>query len=296
MPVFRPLPCVARAAVAVAVAVGALPSRAAFAQEFRPRSAESPGEAARNAPPPPTATFESHGMRGVELMARLGFGVLGSSSPVVYAPQGSDKMSEPGDIFAGRAKPYSGDLSWSLGAGYRIAPIVSAGLFGAYQSAGTSDPQDGTSGTQRAAWMLGAYGRVFWWQLSARVQPWLQLGLAYYDDTQKYGRPIQTAGGQPTTADWTLEYRALAVPVALAVDLRLGAAMAVGPIVEYARLIPLSGCMSVVTPIATGSTSACTNGASDPKIVGTQGTGDFFAGVFAKWTFGGDEPRSELRP
>jgi hypothetical protein len=173
---------------------------------------------------------------------------------------------------------------------------VSAGLFGAYQTVGGSDPQDGTSGTQRAAWMIGAYGRVYFWKLSSRVKPWLQLGLGYYDDKQTYARPMQAAGGQPTTADWTLEYTALAIPFAVALDVRLGPTIAVGPMIEYARMIPLSGCVQIQTPIATGSTSACTNRAGDPKIVDAQGTSDFFAGVFAKWTFCPSEPRAEVRP
>jgi hypothetical protein len=209
------------------------------------------------------------------------------------SPGGNDPT---GNILRGTENPYSYDpFGLSFLAGYRFLPELSAGAWFSYASfqvldnTDTGDYQDGTSQLQRSFWQLGAYARYYFVKLHPRLQPWVELGLGYSNDTSSYvrGGAVQGSSGQSVVQDYYVTHRGLAVPLTVGLDWRLAPVFSLGPAIGYERVFGLSGCVdSEPQTDATHTTMLqAVNTCSSPPVQ-TNGYGVFFGGIFAKVTFG----------
>ena len=124
-------------------------------------------------------------------------------------------------------------------AGYRFLPWLSAGGFFSYANYQDNGESDATSQLQRVAWQLGAYVRLYGvndsdkhggfpylpGSIFSRLQPWVELGVGYTEDTSSYilgqGQASGT-GGAAATQDYYLTYEGIVT------DLRVGLRLAPG--------------------------------------------------------------------
>jgi hypothetical protein len=275
------------------------PSGAAAQTPFLYDQKPSPPSAPR-APEPPGSAWASKGLLGFELELSAGVFVPDSGSPVLapslYPPIGGDAT---GDILEGKESPYGWDVGVRASAGYRFLPFLSAGAFfdaasfQALDGTDTGDYRDTTSQLQRAVWQLGAYVRYYLVGLHPKLQPWAQLGVGYSTDTASYTRAAIQGGSGAVTQDYYLSHHGLVVPLTAGLDWRLAPVFSVGPEIGYLRVIGLSACVdselqtdsSHPGPPGLGSVSTC----SSPPVE-ANGYGIFFAGLFAKVTFGPGVP------
>jgi Outer membrane protein beta-barrel domain len=197
---------------------------------------------------------------GFELMLRPGYGSAGSSSPVVYrnppgVPAGTN---DPGDVFGGSASPYGGGFVGDAFVGYRMLPILSAGLFGDYHASSATAPSDGTSDLSRSGWGLGFYARAYV-PFPGAIEPWASIGIGYMHDAQTYKRSVTG------DVDWTLVHYGVAVPLSVGVDYDLNSFFAVGPSFEYTIVAPAGGCADFSESGV--SQSECTDASDATRVV-----------------------------
>jgi hypothetical protein len=250
----------------------------------------------RRAPSPPSSAWDRLGLLGLEVQLRGGFTYAGGESPVL-APNlypGSQGSDPTGDILRGTEKPYSFDpLAGTILAGYRFLPYLSAGAWFSYASyqvqdgTDTGDYKDGTSQLQRTVWQLGAYGRYYFTTLHQRLQPWVELGVGYSNDTSSYvrGGAVQGTSGQSVVQDYYLTHRGIAVPLTVGLDWRLAPVFSVGPAFGYTRIFPISGCVDSEPQSDPTHTTTLqpVNTCSSPPVE-ANGYGVFFGGAFIKVT------------
>ena len=279
----------------------------------------------RRAADAPPSAWQVSGLLGFELELRGAVMAADSGSPVLapnlYA-NGPNGASLTGDILRGAEKPYGYDpLGISITAGYRFLPFLSVGAFLDYASFQSNDGTDagggyadGTQGLQRVAWQLGGYVRLYGVARSAahqglpylpgsafnRVQPWIELGVGYTQDTATYtrGGNASTLQGGAATTDYALAYNGLVTNLRVGLDWRLAPIFSLGPVLGYDRVFALSGCADaepqsdlnnragfLAANTCSGAASA-TNYATGPASLGSYGV--IFGGLFAKVTLGPD--------
>jgi hypothetical protein len=244
-------------------------------------------------PLPTRSAWDRAGMLGFELELRGVFMYAGGESPALAPNLYSSNISgnPTGDILQGTEAPYGYDpFGLSLAAGYRFLPYLSAGAFFTYaaflalDNTDTGDYKDSTSQLQRKLWTLGAYARYYLTTLSSRLQPWVDLGFGYSDDTASYTRIAnQGSAGGPAINNYYIEEKGLIVPLNVGLDWRLAPVFSVGPTLGYARVFPLSGCVQVDadprSPVQ--SVNTC-----DSSVVNARGYGVFYGGIYLKVTIG----------
>lgn len=208
---------------------------------------------------------------GFELMLRPGYGSAGSKSPVAYKPSGIVRLPDPGEVYSGTASPYGGGFVGDAFVGYRMLPILSAGLFGDYHGSSATAPNDGTSGLSRSGWGLGFYARAYV-PIPGSFDPWASIGIGYMHDAQSYKRAVQTTAGT-VPGDWTLTHYGVALPLSVGVDYDLNSFFAVGPSFEYTIVAPAGACLkeSVNTAIGPVANSFCTDASSAQRITSANG-------------------------
>lgn len=255
----------------------------------------------------PVSAFLRSGLRGFEVEAGGTIQWGGGSSPVQStslwgkdgAPSGSlsprGAILDPGSAGSiGQSfSPYAFAFpGLSLRMGYRLHPNVSVGGFFSLaqyyvrNGANNGDAPDGTGRLSRQQLTFGVYGRYYVTQLHRRIQPWGSIGVGVSDDVASYSRIIGVAkngpvGGQPETGDYTLRQLGLVVPIVVGVDFRMAPIFSLGPMLGYARVFPLQGCIEVVadqySPVP--ATNTC-----DAPPVENHGYDNLFGGIYAKVT------------
>jgi hypothetical protein len=236
--------------------------------------------------------WDRYGLHGIEVSVRGGFMLPDGASPV-QAPNlypGTTVSGDPtGDILRGTEHPYGLEpFGLVLAVGYRFFPWLSLGVSFSYASfdsldgTDTGDYVDTTSQLQRQMWTLGVYGRYYFTHFHRRLQPWVELGLAYSDDNASYVRgATQASNGQPETSEYYLEEKGIDTRLTIGLDWRLAPVFAVGPWVAYERVIPIQGCVEVdvdnLSPVP-GIPNEC----SSP--VEAHGYGVVSGGIFLKLT------------
>ncbi len=239
------------------------------------------------------------GLLGFELEARGGFMLPDSASPITspgLLPGMAGPSNPTGDLLNGAMSPYSYDpFAVALAAGYRFFPFLSAGLFFDYGNfqvnggcdTGSSQCTDGTSQLQRQMWQLGVYGRYYLTTLSARLQPWVEIGVGATEDTASYTRIL---GGNIQTTNYYLTYWGLATNLKVGLDWRLSPWFSVGPFLGYSRVFGMSGEVQVC-PQSLNQSGNCDTSSpyykdTSSSPVSTNGFGVFFGGIFLKVTLG----------
>ena len=168
-------------------------------------------------PDAPATDYLLSGLLGIELEVRAGVMLPDSVSPVLapgfYPTLGGDPT---GDILEGKEKPYVLDpFALSIAGGYRFLPLLSAGVFFDYANyqvndgTDTGDYNDSGGGTtawlERQMWQLGAYVRYYLTTLHPRLQPWVELGVGYSQDTASYTPAgTQQEAGRPPAVKYYL--------------------------------------------------------------------------------------------
>jgi hypothetical protein len=255
------------------------------------------GTSTARAPQPPPSAWKRVGLTGFELMVRAG----------VFLPDGSSPVQSPnfyngvnvrgdavGDILRGTEHPYGVDpFGISVSLGYRFLPWLSAGAtftyasFFALDNTNSGDYVDSTSQLQRQMWTLGAYGRYYITQLSSRLQPWVELGVAYSDDNASYVRiNTQTSSG-PEQQQYYLEEKGIDVRLVAGLDVRMAPVFSLGPWIGYERVIPVQGCVEIDVDTNApkleqqyGNKNVCSN-----PPVQASGYGVLSGGLFVKLTW-----------
>jgi hypothetical protein len=255
------------------------------------------GIAHHTGPEASASDWDVKGFLGWEIEARGGFMLPDSSSPVT-APGLIPGLAGPGnptgDILNGTENPYSYDpFGFSLTAGYRFLPFLSAGVFFDYANfqtndgTDTGDYADSTSQLQRQVWQLGVYGRYYLTTLSRRFHPWAEIGVGPTEDTASYTRIL---GSSAATTNYYLSYWGIATALKVGLDWRLSPFFSVGPVLGYSRTFGLSGNVQVCPQSSSESGNCDTtspnykNTSSSP--VTTSGYGMFFGGIYLKLTLG----------
>jgi hypothetical protein len=292
--------CVLASAAAVA---DPPPEAAATSSAAEP--ATPPGDLVtrRRAPEPPASTWDVVGLRGFEIQALGGIAYGGGTSPVdapsVYGtafqtvnPAGTI-LSPAGASLAHQAfTPYAYDpFGFSFAVGYRPLPALSFGAFYSYANYGNNADSTGTFVDQTAALERvrssgGVYARYYFTQWSSRLQPWLQVGLGYVDDSASYSHPLGfglSNGSGPDNGNYLVNYHGLTIPLGIGLDWRLAPVFAVGPFFAYEQAIPLGGCVQIIVDQAVGSVGSVNS--CDGGVVKTHAYGSLLAGIFAKITF-----------
>jgi hypothetical protein len=257
-------------------------------------------------PDAPASAFERLGLRGIEFEAggtvQSGGGDSPVQAPTLWGAQGAPygNLSPRGAILdpAGAASigqsytPYTFAFpALSLRLGYRLHPNVSVGAFFSLaeyyvnSDANSGDASDGTGRLARQQITGGVYGRYYLTQLHRRIHPWGSLGVGFSDDIASYSRIVGATtggpvGGQPETGDYTLHQSGLVVPLAVGVDFRMAPVFSLGPMVGYAHVFPLKGCVEVVLDQYSPVPATNTCGA----VVENHGYDNVFAGLYVKVT------------
>lgn len=221
---------------------------------------------------------------GFELTLRPGYGSAGSSSPVVYKPAGLAYMSDTGDIYSGKASPYGGGFLGDAFVGYRMLPILSAGLSADYHTSSATAPNDGTSDLSRNGWGVGLYVRAYI-PIPGKLDPWASVGVGYMQDKQTYKRSVTTSGAT-LPLDWTLTHYGVAVPLALGVDYKLTDFFALGPSFQYTVVAPAGGCLKLGASTSLGSVanSSCTDASNVQRITSAKSYGVWSLGLDLRLT------------
>lgn len=251
----------------------------------------STGIAAAAPPAPPAPDTQSgtadpeRGVHGFEAMLRPGFGSAGSKSPVSYQPAPLGFHPDPGGVYDGSASPYGGGLSGELSLGYRFIPNLSAGIYGEMRSSSTSSVNDGTASLSRSGWGTGFYLRGYAPRLHEKLDPYVQIGLGYMKDEQKYERPVLTTVGT-LPGDWSLTHHGIALPLAIGIDYRLTPELAVGPSFRYAQVFGAGACLreAVDTSLGSVSSSQCSDADANQKITTAESYGVWSAGLDLRLT------------
>jgi hypothetical protein len=255
----------------------------------------------------PVSAFLRVGLRGFEIEAGGTIQSGGGSSPV-QAPTLWGKAGDPAGALSPRGaildpggagsigqgfSPYAFAFpGLSLRVGYRLHPNVSVGAFFSLaeyyvtNGAENGDAPDGTGRLSRQQVTFGVYGRYYVTQLSRRIQPWGSIGLGISSDVASYSRIVGATtagpvGGQPETGDYTLRQLGLVVPLAVGVDFRMAPIFSLGPMLGYAHVFPLQGCLEVV--LDQYSPVPATNTCNAPPVE-NHGYDNLFAGIYAKVT------------
>ncbi len=279
----------------------------------------------RRAPDAPASSWLVSGLLGFEFEARAGIMVSDAISPVLAPglypntgnPSGAGVQSDPtGQILRGTESPYAMDpVAISLAAGYRFLPYLSAGAFFDYANFGVNDntdsgSADSTSQLERQVWQLGAYVRFYGVAQDAthtgfpylrgsffeRLQPWIELGVGYSQDTASYVRnSVQCSSGgsaAPCLQNYYLNYNGVATNLRIGLDWRLAPIFSLGPVLGYGHTFGVSSCADSEV----GAADAATVGAQNQNTCGAHTGGGatandygiFFGGIFAKVTLGPD--------
>jgi hypothetical protein len=262
----------------------------------------------RRAPDPPASAWDTAGLRGFEVEALGGIAYGGGDSPIqapnIYGTAFANQNPAGTILNPAAARtivpmsqsftPYSYDpFGFAFSAGYRISPAFSAGGFVSYANYGNNaDPTsrdfaDGTGGLQRVRWAVGAYGRYYFAFWSSRLQPWVQIGVGYVDDSASYAHPVGmlSNGAGPDNGNYLLEFHGLTLPLAIGLDWRLAPIFAVGPFVSYEEAIPLNGCVQITVDQTVGNGTVGNVNTCDGSVVQGRAYGNLLAGIFAKVTF-----------
>jgi hypothetical protein len=262
----------------------------------------------RRAPEPPSSTWDTAGLRGFEVEAFGGIAYGGGDSPIqapsiygtafasqnpagtILNPAGARAIMPMSQSFT----PYSYDpFGFAFSVGYRIAPAFSVGGFLSYANYGNNadsssgDFVDGTGGLERVRWAAGVYGRYYLTFWSSRLQPWVQIGVGYVDDSASYAHPVGmlSNGAGPDNGNYLLQFHGLTFPLAIGLDWRLAPVFAVGPFVSYEEAVPLNGCVQITVDQALGTGNVGNVNTCDGSIVQGHAYGNLLAGIFAKLTF-----------
>lgn len=260
------------------------------------------------------------GLLGFELEVRGAVMLPDAASPVLapnlYPGSSGTKGGDPtGNILRGTESPYSYDpIGVSITAGYRLLPYLSVGGFFDYANFQVMDGTDNgyyvdsTSQLQRQVWQLGAYVRFYGVAASeahpgfpylpgsafTRLQPWVELGVGYNQDTASYVRgSLQGPQGQPVTQDYYLTYNGVVTNLRVGLDWRVAPIFSVGPVIGYGRVFGVSACADsepqsdplYPSTLATANTCASSYKGEQAQA---NGYGMFFGGIFAKVTLGPD--------
>ncbi len=215
-------------------------------------------------------------VKGFEIMIRPGYGSAGSGSPVglesnVVAPAGSPKL------LTGEASPYGGGLVFDGYVGARVAEYISVGLGAGFRNSSASAIPDG-DGLKRSAFTVAPYVRAYFPMVPV-VDLWVQAGVGYTFDSQKYNGTVPTtAGNLPGT--WTLEHRGVALPLGFGVDYPILPMIAMGPSFFYTPVFSAGGCF---IPSVNGvEAKQCTD--ANPKIAKTSNYGVWSIGLDLRLT------------
>jgi hypothetical protein len=297
-----------------------------------PPDAGTPGpwrreEFYRRAPDAPASSWQVSGLLGFEIEARAGVMLPDAISPVLAPnlypgagnPSASGLQKDPtGQILRGTESPYTLDpVAISIAAGYRFLPYLSAGAFFDYANFEVQDgtdqgSADSTSQLERQVWQLGAYVRLYGVAQNAmhpgfpylpgsifdRLQPWVELGAGYAQDTASYVRGstvcTSTTGVGPCPQSYYLSYNGIVTNLRVGLDWRLAPIFSVGPVLGYGHTFGINSCadseLASADPITAGTkpanTCAPSNGVPSPSTANDYGI--FFGGIYAKVTLGPD--------
>jgi hypothetical protein len=279
----------------------------------------------RRAPDAPASSWDTSGLLGFELEVRGGVMLPDSISPVLapqlYGNTSSSSGDPTGNILRGTESPYSIDpIALSVTAGYRFLPYLSAGAFfdyanfEVYDNTDMGDYVDSTNFLERQVWQLGAYVRFYGVAESGehrgfpylpadifkRLQPWVELGVGYAQDTASYSRnsvECSSAGSSaPCLQNYYLSYNGVATNVRLGLDWRLAPIFSLGPVLGYGHTFGINSCADseigsdTTTTLQSANTCAQTtvNGKLSPPSSTANDYGIWFFGLFAKVTLGPD--------
>ncbi len=278
----------------------------------------------RRAPDAPATSWQVSGLLGFELEGRFGIMLPDSISPVL-APSlypnagnpGPTQADPIGQILRGTESPYTIDpVAVSIAAGYRFLPYLSAGAFFDYANFEVLDgtdqgSADSTSQLERQVWQLGAYVRFYGVAQDAthpgfpylpgsifeRLQPWVEIGAGYAQDTASYVRSSTTcsSGGSvaPCLQNYYLSYNGIVTNLRVGLDWRLAPIFSVGPVLGYGHTFGTSSCADSEIGTADNPTSGlpaantCAAGYKGPQSTAND-YGIFFGGIYAKVTLGPD--------
>jgi hypothetical protein len=233
---------------------------------------------------------DEKGRRGFELMLRPGYGSAGSKSPVRYrrAPI-YDLFAAPdpdmGKIFRQESEPYGGGFVGEVSAGYRFLPLASAGLYGQMRSSSADGPDDSTEDLSRSAWGAGFYGRFYLAMLHESLDPYVQIGIGYAQDTQQFKRTVMSTVG-PLSADWEIKHHGVVLPLGIGIGYRVIPMLSIGPSFRYDVVLAAGGCLKASASLGgiSDSNSFCTDKEDDQRITEAEGYGVWSVGLDLKLT------------
>jgi hypothetical protein len=233
---------------------------------------------------------DERGRRGFEAMLRPAYGSAGGGSPVVYRrPPAYDQFGladdDLGRVFRGETEPYGGGFAGELSAGYRFLPLASAGLYGQLRSSSADAVDDGTKDLSRSAWGAGFYGRFYLSMLHESLDPYLQIGVGYAQDTQKFKRAVATNVG-PLEADWEIKHHGVVLPLGLGIGYRVIPMLGIGPSFRYDLVFPAGGCLKASASFGgiSDSNSFCTDKEDFTRITEAEAYGVWSVGLDLKLT------------
>lgn len=191
------------------------------------------------------------GERGIEVQFMPGIGGAFTHHDGVFLPSQELPRPEDGEPI----DSFGASAAFSLAAGYRITPYLSAGLTGSYQLLAQTDlyPRAelglGPYDTIRS-FQVGAYARVYpmsffngsatnprvffdTWTDRRRFEPWLSLGVSFAQFSRLRDYTDVSYVGSYTR--WTTRY--LGIPIGVGVDYRIIPSLAVGLAFNVAPLV-----------------------------------------------------------
>jgi len=179
---------------------------------------------------------------GPEIMIRPAYGSAGKSSPIVYAPTATARLSgDAGKVYDGTGEPYGGGFIGDAYLGWKIIPYLSAGIGAGFRKSSASAPDDTIKDLARSAWSIGPYVRGYV-PLIPAIDPWISIGIRYMSDTQTYSRASAFPG---VNEKWTLHHHGIAIPIAIGIDYPVLPLLSIGPSFEYTIVSSAGGCAKV---------------------------------------------------
>jgi hypothetical protein len=125
--------------------------------------------------------------------------------------------------------------------------------------------------------------------LHEKLDPYLQLGVGYMQDTQTFTRPVTalTPGGPvQLDADWEITHHGVVIPLAVGVGYRVLPILSVGPSFRYDIVLAAGGCLKGTASLGSVSDTDkyCTDEEDNRRVTEAKGYGVWSAGLDIKLT------------